>query len=86
MWIMNIVRPIKMVSTGFAKRLYQLAIKLSSVKGAFALICTKIFVDNPTSPQAFSAFVLSWVIFIGAREAAKFKGIIPTFGRDGQGQ
>jgi len=59
------------------KRVKELVVKLLSVKGSFAITATIIFFKDTTSQLAFAGFFLAWCIFIGAREMAKYKGIIP---------
>lgn len=60
------------------KRFRDLLIKLSGVKGTFAIINTVIFV-HAQNEWSFAGFLVGWIMLIGLREMEKFKGFLPTW-------
>lgn len=56
---------------GLISRIYDLIIKLISIKGVFSLIMTYLAVDTDSEIAVWFAFI-SWVIFVGDRRLNKY--------------
>ena len=70
------------ISTIFT-RIKDLCVKLVSVKGLFVIMMTARYFDECTRESAWMCG-LSWVLFIGGREAEKLFGYmkVPIFGKE----
>lgn len=62
------------------KRLKDLVAKLISVKGVFAGVMSYVYFTSP-SEATLLGVCIAWAIFIGAREFAKIKGVLPVLGK-----